>query len=951
MTLNTRDFAEFFRACHGDDPFPWQMNLAARVLAGQGWPEAIGLPTAAGKTAVLDIAVFTLAASVGQDRRPFRRIIYVVDRRLVVDSVYERAARVSQLLREEARRGSRSVVGQVAQALLDLARRDVEEPLQVVRLRGGGFLEREWARTPAQPVVVVSTVDQVGSRLLFRGYGLARDTTNELSVHAGLLGCDAILFLDEAHLSQPFLQTLQAVREYRDWSQYPVGGPWQVVALSATPRDGGGGPSALAASPEDVAHPKLGRRLRASKLATLRKVAKDSELAPAMVEEAERLALWPGVRVVAIIANRVLRARHAFEELRRRGRRAILLTGRVRPLDRDRALRGWLGHIQAGRSRDQTTEPLFVVATQTIEVGADLDFDGMVTEAASLDALRQRLGRLDRLGELGESHVVIVASEEQLARKASDPIYGQALRETWALLEKAGGRSRTGKAARLDLGWAAFQQLLGDSRAWAKLCAPAREAPVLLPSHIDLLAQTSPVPHPDPDVGVLLHGANSSPADVRLVWRADLAPDHPDDWKEIVALCPPRSGEALELPVWTVRRWLEGYRPDASDVEGVSLDDSEDRRQSAPGRPCLRWTDSDTAERITPDEIRPGDTLVVPAHYGGCDEFGWAPDSREPVPDLAEHAAEGEFLRLHPETLKSWLPREVVPPAHEALESLREVWQTGDDTADQVRDLLEILASQAADDRIRSAAAVSKRRRLRLLPYPDGRGFVVLGPMRAGSADRSERSHSVGRPVLLRDHSQGVADRARHYASALGLPDHLVEDLGLAGEVHDLGKADPRFQMWLQGGDPEAVSAGDPLAKSGMDPRNRAWWRRARERAGYPAGARHEALSVALASHASMLAKAHDRDLVLHLVGSHHGAARPFFAPVQDPHPPLVEIRWDGHHLQASAAHGLERLGSGVAERFWRLVQRYGWWGLAYLEAILRLADWRQSEAEQEDEA
>ena len=198
--LTAADFPAFFEAIHDHPPFPWQDRLTRLVLERKTWPEVIDLPTGAGKTAVLDTAIFCLAV----DPASFpRRTVFVIDRRIVVDQVCERAERI----RDRVKDADTEVLGAVKASLAELGDGD---PLDVAALRGGGGipLDNEWAHRPDRPWVVVSTVDQFGSRLLFRGYGVRPGMQ---PVHAGLAGNDCLVILDEVHLSVPFAETLQEI--------------------------------------------------------------------------------------------------------------------------------------------------------------------------------------------------------------------------------------------------------------------------------------------------------------------------------------------------------------------------------------------------------------------------------------------------------------------------------------------------------------------------------------------------------------------------------------------------------------------------------------------------------------------------------------------------------------------------------------------------------------------
>jgi len=160
--ISLPSFSAFFQALWDFGPFPWQTMLAERIVAGR-WPQALDLPTAAGKTACIDAAVYALASQANTpiaERTAPRRIWFVVDRRIVVDEAFERASKIADKL-AKAKDGP---LKEIADRLLEVG--GTKRPLAVARLRGGILRDDNWGRLPSQPTVITSTVDQLGSRLL-----------------------------------------------------------------------------------------------------------------------------------------------------------------------------------------------------------------------------------------------------------------------------------------------------------------------------------------------------------------------------------------------------------------------------------------------------------------------------------------------------------------------------------------------------------------------------------------------------------------------------------------------------------------------------------------------------------------------------------------------------------------------------------------------------------------
>jgi CRISPR-associated endonuclease/helicase Cas3 len=263
---------------------------------------------------------------------------------------------------------------------------------------------------------------------------------------------------------------------------------------------------------------------------------------------------------------------------------------------------------------------------------------------------------------------------------------------------------------------------------------------------------------------------------------------------------------------------------------------------------ALRWRGAENARQVRPERIRPGDTIVVPASYGGADAYGWNPKLKTTVSDVTD-ACLTESIASYPggafrrPKLRVRLHPRLLPDADEAT---RQKWLVllesavaaadADNAWPLIQRMLRAMRSHLRSPAVDALLAATERPRISL--YPDGSGLVLSGSFRLPPGEVSgptsedgieceepeddEASFSQGGcAVELSTHGASVAQAARDFASRCGLSAEFTEALGETGSWHDQGKRDPRFQAWLHGSELKALAAiakGQFLAKSGRDP-------------------------------------------------------------------------------------------------------------------------------------
>ena len=920
--MNGTSFPLLFQSITGKDPFPWQSRLYEDFRQGV-IPPSCDLPTGLGKTSVIPIWLFALAAKNEGAQIP-RRLVYVVNRRTIVDQSSKVAYELCEKLKEALRDDS-SPLHETATALKGLGAIPNGDGnlLAISTLRGELADNQQWRFDPMRPTLVIGTVDMIGSKLLFSGYG---DSRRVRPLNAGFIGCDTLIVHDEAHLTPAFSLLLRKVEEVQNSGEpHPGFPPFRVLELSATShkaeesfapalsKEGRIGSPVTLESDDDENETVMERLLAVKKL-RLHKTENQKDQLEKILElawehslEKSRVVVFVQspedavdvqkrlVEKLAIQAEESWRNQHAGESMEKAEKNALLrecqesvsiLTGEIRGHERDLLMK------KPGMAPFLEEIPLertyYLVSTSAGEVGMDLHADHMVSDLTTLDSLVQRLGRVNRFGKRSDSRVDVVSDSSQMKEKK------ESLFKTLSLLEDHTRESL------MDASPIALREILespGVHEAFAPIPERVHTTDILL----DLWSQTSLNDIPArPEVAPWLHGIQENLPETWMAWREEVSTlSEPELTEEERSLWfqrfPLSSKETLRRPTWRIK-WTGAWVKNHKDERVLLL---------SPNGQC---------RSLTIEELSQGEsslnfaTIVFPTRLGGLNPEGfWDLSITTPVEDVADPSVERVVLEKRGDRYRF---EEISRGRSTRAESKEE--GEGVDSWSPWTTLKEAMREEESLLKRKCLLKLKVHRAQEWEDEPQERWLLLF-------KESSFPSERKGAPKID-SHQEAVFRVLQRLTEKTMLPDSIKGALSHAAAYHDLGKYHERWQIAAghepQGGYAKPVSGG-------VD------WR-------VLDGYRHELGSVVEAMNKPDVQGHPERDLILHLIATHHGWARPHFEERAFPPELSEETR---NHL------GLE-----VMERFVRLQERFGYWRLAWLESLLRRADGIASKQEGEVE-
>lgn len=892
-------------------PFSWQEEVLDHICEHGVWPERINAPTGSGKSSVVDIHLFANAlAAVGAAPRVPRRLCVTVGRRALVDSQADRASKIlDRMGKAFANESDESdILHRVAEALQSFQTHNDKQgraPFETGHIRG----ELSNRTLPVTDIsacaIIAATPDMYGSRALFRGYGSTKAARPR---ETALLTMDTVMVLDEAHMNRQLLHTTQRIAELQK-REVNLGVPTlQVVETTATPSTEDSESTTLGVDIEALDKPndkELRDRVYSHKELVLHPIDKwDGKPGnPATVNAAvdaimERLAHREAgesskkAYTVGCIVNHVRTAIAIKEALVKnkvleKEDEVQLLVGRMRPYDLKKL------HPDLFTTEGDKSVKV-VVATQTLEVGIDVDFADLVTELAPASSLAQRFGRVNRLGHRKDSKVVVIRpANSDLVKKDAPPYKAVDLSNAYGWLEALNGAEKPSV----------------NPAAMVKN-PPVQSSPERLlyqrPEWSDLLefSRTDENPYDEPDLDLWLHDSLEAETAMGGVIVRDNLPSNSSAAMEILKTnyFAPHDEETFPANL----KILQGIL-DYQDEHGVKP-----RKFLYRQGEISLWQDADQGAESS-QSLAPGDILLLDTGSVPFTNQGIAVTQRE-VPSKKDELKAVPF----PEGIKLYVYEKCADREKDFREYL----------GLSPEEVAELLDTQSTDGKKRIASELTTE-------AEDGQEViswyaVVTDEESVEDSDIAQELAPTD-PVLLDDHQNDVAERTRQLAENLGLAPEFSEALELAAKYHDEGKRDLRFQQML-GADPDA----EALAKSGH--RSVAEAYRARSRSALPRGWRHEQLSALMVAASPEKVREH-RDLVLRIIGCSHGHGRFSFA--HDAGFLLKEgYLPEGTDYEALKEQATRLFNVGYWDSLMEQTSRiYGPYATAYLEAVERAAD------------
>jgi CRISPR-associated endonuclease/helicase Cas3 len=882
------DFKESFRILTGTKgPFPWQIVLFDEWFVKGKFPHSCNLPTGLGKTSVIAI---WLIALLNQPEKIPRRLVYVVNRRTVVDQTTDEVEKLRENLRK-----LKNVPEHASQ-------------LPVSTLRGQFADNREWSADPSRPAVICGTVDMIGSRLLFSGYGVGFKAK---PLHAGFLGQDVLLVHDEAHLEPAFQKLLTEIdTEQKRCNEF---GKFHVMELSATLRgheaeqqderpfelsDAEKNPPEVIPDPATEPVHYVWRRQKAKKAMCLHTNEHEEEVADEIVALAQKHK--DSDRAVLVFVWRVEDVEKIVKKLPEESTEQ--LTGTLRGLERDGLVnkpifQRFLPESNRNKAVKPASGTVYLVCTSAGEVGVNISADHLVCDLSTFESMTQRFGRVNRFGERDDTQIDVVYPKE-LGKKDKktnivkvDELHRRR-QKTLEILKQLNG----------DASPAALSKL--DPTGCREAFAPPPAIPLATDILFDAWALTTIAPPlvrtalpGRPSIEPYLHGISGwQPPETHVAWRKEvevitgalLERYNPEDLLEDYALKPHEllrdrsdrifghlktiAAEWAEAPVWIL--------DSRGQVDVVTMKGLANGKKNAI------------------DHM----TVLLPPCVGGLTRKGTLDGAA-----LRAKAKENEAGKTQAE----------------------QIFEVGDNIRHDVADeWFEDKEGKARrrwrrwdDDEV--PLGMRRVRTIDIKPDADedeqfeGRRFWYWYARPRSADDDGSRSARIAQELL--PHLQAVEHEAREIVARLGMLENSpteAQAVILAAKWHDLGKKRDIWQRSIGN-----LNADVVLAKSGpgMKPRDITTYR-------------HEFGSLIDVSALPEFQNLEEetKTLVLHLIAAHHGRARPHF-----PENEVFDLARDG---QSAAVQACE-----TPRRFARLQRKYGRWGLAYLESIVRAADYAVS--------